>query len=120
VVSSVLVGEHVGFPVVYFADPVPLDLERADDWGHDHYSYVRANGGPGTAHAIENDLQKDYELGPWLEGGKLAWIAPGDIELALRQGSAGCPFVGLTGDRRRQYIRAGERWCADDARAMGR
>ena len=112
VVSSVLVGEHVGFPVVYYADPVPPKLERVDDWGHALYSTTKPDGSPTAGHSVEYDYDKDFELGPWLASGKLQWIAPGDIDLTVCSGEKGCPFVALEGQRHRQYIQGGERWFA--------
>jgi hypothetical protein len=107
VLSSVLVGEHIGFPVVYFADPTPYDLERVDDWGHREHQYVRADGTPTSEHSIQVDDDKDLDLGPWLDSNKLLWIEPGDTTLTLRRGRTGCPFVGLPGRRDRQYVRGG-------------
>jgi hypothetical protein len=111
-VSSLLVGEHVGYPIVYYASPVPHDLVRVDDWGHAFHSFVREDGSPGTAHAVQRSAEKDFDLEPWLEQGKLAWIAPGDLTLALRRGSDGCPYVGLQGERGRQYFQGGRSWLA--------
>ncbi len=112
VVSSVLVGEHVGFPIVYYADPVPPDLERVDDWGHRFYSFVRPDGTPASAHSVQNDAAKDYDLGPWLDRGKLQWIVPGDLTLELVGGRDGCPYLDLPGERRRRYVQEGDTWLA--------
>jgi hypothetical protein len=112
VVSSVLVGEHVGFPIVYFADPIPLDLERVDDWGHRGHLVERPGGGPAYLHAVQSDTEHDHDLATWIERGKLAWIEPGDLQLTLRHEVAGCPFVGLPGERRRQYVQEGTTWLA--------
>jgi hypothetical protein len=108
VVSSVLVGEHVGFPLVYFADPTPRGLERVDDWGHREHSFLRPDGTPTSDHSIQIDDDRDLDLGPWLDQGKLQWIAPGDTSLTLRTGRAGCPFLDLPGSRTRQYVRRGQ------------
>jgi hypothetical protein len=112
VLSSLLVGEHIGYPVVYFAQPVPHDLERVDDWGHRVHFYQRPDGSPTSAHAVEDDDEKDFDLGPWIDRGKLAWIAPGDLSLTLRTGREGCPYLGLTGERRRRYLQEGDTWLA--------
>ena len=112
VVSSILVGEHVGYPIVYYASPSPLDLVRVDDWGHDFHSFVREDGSPGVLHAVQTVREKDFELAPWLESGKLSWISPGDLSLGLREGVAGCPFVGLEGERGRRYFQQGHTWLA--------
>lgn len=114
VMSTVLVGEHVGFPVVYFSDAIPTDLKRVDDWAHSSYSFNRVDGSPTSAHVTEYDIEKDFDIAPWIRNGKLSWIAPGDIELTLRTSVSDCPFVTVGGDRHRQYIQYGKTWSAND------
>jgi hypothetical protein len=114
VMSTILIGEHVGFPVVYFAQPVPADLERVDDWGHAMHYLTRPDGSPSSAHSTEYDIDKDFEIEPWIRSGKLSWIAPGDIDLTLRTSPADCPFVTVGGERHRQYIQNGKTWMAQD------
>jgi hypothetical protein len=112
VISSVLIGEHVGFPVVYFARGAHPGIERVDDWGHRSYTYLRADGSPTSEHSVQDDDEKDFDLGPWLDSGKLLWIAPGDASLTLRTGREDCPFLGLEGERRRRYLQEGKTWLA--------
>ncbi len=114
VISSILVGEHVGFPVVYFAQPTPHDLERVDDWGHSFHYFSRPDGSPTSAHSTEYDVDKDFEIEPWIRSGKLSWIAAGDIDLQLRTTGPDCPFVTVGGERHRQYIQNGKTWMAHD------
>lgn len=114
VMSSILIGEHVGFPVVYYAQPVPPDVERIDDWGHDVYYYTRSDGSPSSARTTEDDTAKDTDITQWIKRGKLAWIAPGDIDLELRTSATDCPFTTVGGDRNRQYIQYGKVWTAND------
>jgi hypothetical protein len=112
VVSSVLIGEHVGYAIVYFAQPIPRDLDRVDDWGHRGHLAERPDGSPVYVHAVNSDDENDYDLGPWIERGKLAWIEPGDLTLTLRTEAAGCPYVDLPGERRRRYVQEGITWLA--------
>jgi hypothetical protein len=93
VVSSVPVGRHTGYPVVYFADPAPEGVHPPTTWGL----------------AAETDVHEehDFDLAPWIERGKLLWIAPGDDELALHDDLAGCPFLDLEGTRQSQLISEG-------------
>jgi hypothetical protein len=102
----------VGFPIVYFADPMPFDFERVDDWGHRSYTYTRADGTMASAHAVQADEEKDFELLPWVRDGRVLWIAPGDESLELRRGIDGCPYLDLPGERRRRYIQEGDTWFA--------
>jgi hypothetical protein len=112
VVSSLSIGEDIGFVIVYYARPTPYDLVRVDDWGHAFYSFTRVDGSPGEQHVVQRSDEKDFELRPWLEVGKLHWIAPGDLSLELRSGAAECPYLGLDGERGRQYFQQGQSWVA--------
>jgi hypothetical protein len=112
VISAVRVGPHVGFPVAYYADPQPPGLERADDWGHRLHQFLREDGTPTSAHQVEDDAEKDFDLRPWLVQEKLLWIAPADETLELHRGADGCPYVGLPGERRRRYLEDGKSWFA--------
>jgi hypothetical protein len=112
VISGVRVGSHVGFPIAYFADPLPDDVERVDDWGHRTYTYRRADGSPASAHAVQADEDKDFDLRPWVERGRVQWIAPGDDALELHRGTDGCPYLDLPGERRRRYVQEGDTWFA--------
>jgi hypothetical protein len=114
VMTSLLIGEHVGFPVVYFAAPTPHHLERVNDWGHHAYLHVTPDGVPHSASATEDDTEKDVDLEPWIRAGKLLWIEPGDVDLHLRSTVDGCPMLQVGGDRKRQYLRDGKVWVADD------
>ena len=114
VVSSVLIGEHVGFPIVYFAQPIPADLERVDDWGHSIHYFTDGAGNPTSAHATEYDPDKDFDLAPWIERGKLSWIDAGDLDLTLRSDVQACPYLGLDGPTGRQYIEGGQVRLATD------
>jgi hypothetical protein len=112
VISSLQVGQHVGMPICYYADPLPQDLERIDDWGIRSFTIRRPDGSMASGHAVQADEDKDFDLRPWLEGGRLRWIAPGDDSLEVRTGVDGCPYVDLPGERRRRYIQEGRTWFA--------
>ena len=112
VLSSVLIGEHVGFVIAYFADGPHPEIERVDDWGVRFHQYLRPDGSPTSDHATQRESEKDFDLGPWFDSGKLLWIAPGDASLTLRSGREGNPYLGLDGDRRRRYLQEGNEWQA--------
>lgn len=107
VVSTVPVGGHTGYVVAYFADdPAPL-LRRFNTWGRSSYSF-RAGSQKAWSVAPEGEEFVDYDLGRWIDEGKLSWIAPGDTTLSLRDGTDGCPYLDLTGSRNFASIRYGQ------------
>jgi hypothetical protein len=112
VISAVRVGAHVGFPITYWARPLPDDVERVDDWGHRSYTFQRPDGSMASAHATQADEDKDFDLRPWVADGRVQWIAPGDDSLELHRGPDGCPYLDLPGERRRRYIQEGDTWLA--------
>jgi hypothetical protein len=112
VISAVRVGPHVGFPITYWSDPLPDGVERVDDWGHRSYTFRRADGSMASAHATQADEDKDFDLRPWMDRGRVHWIAPGDDSLEVHRGSDGCPYLDLPGERRRRYIQEGDTWFA--------
>jgi len=108
VVSRVAVGPHVGYPITYFAPPpVPRDLKRINDWGANAYTVLDPVRGRGWDSAIDWSPEWDFDLAPWIEGRKVAWIAPGDAALELRWEVDGCPYLGLRGSEEPARIQFG-------------
>lgn len=98
VLSQVPVGPHTGYAITYFApDPVRLDLPRINTWGSNLYVVRRPGQTPGWDTTVDWCPEWDFDLGPWIQRGLLAWIAPGDDTLTLRHDVAGCPYLGLEG-----------------------
>jgi len=89
VVQSIEVGPHLGWTIAYFSE-VP-GVPPLPEWGM---------GTPAGE-------SRDTDLAPWIERGRLAWIAPGDETLTLRRDLEGCPYVGLPGERGLQRIEGG-------------
>lgn len=118
VVSSVECGRHKAYCVAYFAPDEVDGLRWPNDWGTGRRwseGGTKAGGWFDAGEPAPADM--DFELRPWLESGKLLWIAPGDESLTLRDGAAGCPYVGLGGERRWQRVSMGEVWFADELSA---
>lgn len=118
VVSALECGRHTAYCVAYFA-PDEVDGARwPNEWG---MGFRWSEGGRTTSGWYDagepepEDL--DFELRPWLESGKLLWIAPGDASLTLREGAAGCPYAGLAGERRWQRVSMGQVWFGDEMSA---
>ena len=107
VVSSFPIGRHTGYCMAYFASR-PLDtFSAAAEWGTDTWTLRYPQGAAVTLAIGEVDSERDYDLAPWLDSGRLRWIAPGDDTLTLRSGAAGCPYVGLDGRRWEVYVEDG-------------
>lgn len=110
VVSTVGVGRHRGYVVTYFAEQPVEGLERANAWGADHYLVAAGPDDVGWGEEPEYEGDYDFDLERWIEQGKLQWIDPDDLEMELRTGTDGCPFIGLDGVREIQRIQDGEVW----------
>jgi hypothetical protein len=122
VVSSVKIGPHTGYPVVYYADPVPEGIYRVNDWGTERYwepgTPVPELFTPGLYIDVPAEpAQMDFDLAPWKRAGKLLWISPGDESLTLHGHASLCPYLNLPGSRRPKYIQNGEVWRDDDSGA---
>lgn len=113
VISSLPIGRHSGYVIVYFADPVPDDLERFNDWGTDFYQFESDTDRMGWNQGSAGAADHDFDLEKYLTSGQLMWIAPGDASLELRSGAGNCPYTGLKGSRLQQLVQDGERWYED-------
>jgi hypothetical protein len=108
VVSSLPVGNHVAFPVVYFAPARPDGIEMPNLWGTNSYQYIDEEGELGWYETFDSPEDWDFQLRQWIESGKLLWIAPGDTSMTLQSAVADCPYLGLPGERQEQRIHAGK------------
>jgi hypothetical protein len=108
VVSSLAVGPHLGFAIVYFAQPVPMNIPRLNEWGALEYWIPGESGYLGWDTVEEDPTAYDYDLEPWIRAGKLLWIAPGDEGVMLHSDVRRCPYLGLPGRRYPLFITAGE------------
>jgi len=109
VVSSLAVGHHRAFPIVYFKrSDTPLD--RPNEWGRNRYQRIDAEGRFAWGERFEDPARYDYELAPWIARGQLLWIAPGDESLTLRATTDDCPYLGLEGGRAPQHLEEGRVW----------
>ena len=110
VISIIPVGNHRGFPVFYFADPVQESMGVTNDWGMSFWQQYDPAGTPGWKSVLENEADNDFNLKPWIRSGKLLWIAPDDRAMTLRTGLADCPYTGLSGEEKNQRIQYGKIW----------
>lgn len=112
VVSTLSVGPHRGYPIAYFAAP-GTDREgvpTVDEWGSDRaWRRDRARGWVWDSSGVDED-DFDYDLGPWVDEGKLRWIEPGDETSTVRSGRQRCPYLDLPGRREVTRIEEHQVW----------
>jgi hypothetical protein len=117
VISSLAVGDHTAYPIVYYSPTKPVVPEEFfKEWANYYAVLVQENGR--IAFVEDASYQPwgstyqswpyDFELAPWIQRGHLFWIAPGDESLTLRQEPDGCPYLHLLGRRERLFIRDGQ------------
>lgn len=110
VISTLLIGNHRGFPVFYFADPVQNGMGVTNDWGMSFWQHHDPDGTLQWMSVTENEGEYDFNLEPWVTSGKLLWIAPGDRTMTIRTGLKDCPFTGLGGEEKNQRVQYGKVW----------
>lgn len=108
VISSIKIGAHTGFMVVYYKEEIDTQVEPTRLWGQNIWEKVDRFGNRVYLEPVENDFSYVFNLEDWVAEGKLLWIQPGDKEFTLRTGVNGCPYIGVDGDTRFQIIIDGE------------
>ncbi len=118
VLSTLACGRHQAFCIAYFAPDEIDGVEWPNDWGaNERWAEGGASYG-GWTEAPDFEDEWDFDLAPWIQRGKLLWIAPGDRSLTLQNSLQACPFLNLPGARSMQYAQDGRVWTAADILAM--
>lgn len=108
VLTTVTVGSHTGYAVSYFSPRSPEGPPLPNEWGRREY-WIRKSGEPVTmGTSFDNLPEPDFDLGPWIDRGKVGWVAPGDDTYLLNWEREDCPYLDLPGARRFQRVQAGE------------
>ena len=104
VISQLEIGNHTGYPIVYFTESELEGYFNYNSWGANYgisydssYSYRWFN------HSYLTE-DCDFDLEKWIKAGKLFWIAPGDSELKLMNTVENCPYLNLAGEKRLKTI----------------
>lgn len=108
VVGSVQIGRHTGYPITYFAEQ-SLPVSLTNTWGTSSYTVRDGDGSTGWAEAYDGEDAYDFDVESWVHRGRLLWIAPGDVDLALRR-EVPCPYAGLSGARTIRRLQNGRVW----------
>jgi hypothetical protein len=118
VLASLACGRHQAYCISYFTPDEAGGAEWPNDWGaNERWDEGGASYG-GWREAPDFEDEWDFHIAPWIERGKLAWIAPGDRNLALQRTVQGCPYLDLPGARCMQYVQDGRVWTAAEILAM--
>lgn len=115
VLSSLKIGAHQGYMMVYYAEPMLESELRVNDWGTGRYwepgHLLPELWTAGDYVSIDpNPDEYDFDLEPWIKSGKLLWISPEDQTLTLHGHVSRCPYLNLLGKRRLQHMQKGEIW----------
>jgi hypothetical protein len=104
-----LVDGAVAYPVAYFAARRPPVQRLTASWARTNFVYTTQLGEHGwraSEEPTEADPVWDFELRPWLTGGRLSWCEPGSDRTMLgARPPAECPFLDHPGLRRSQVVR---------------
>ncbi len=114
VVMALSVGPHTAWVIAYFADPLQGNEVLVNEWGLDVCFHATENGDwiCETADADPDDF--DFDLAPWIQSGKLLWIAPEDAHKTLRSDLEKCPYLNLQGTEQLQYVQDGQVWTNEE------
>ena len=108
VLSHVRIGTWQGVIVSWYVRRDRYRYTPPNEWGAPWCDVPTQEGGFVRGPSIWQLPDADTDLAPWIRRGKLFWIAPGDDTLLLRADVAACPYLGMPGDGRLQYLSDGE------------
>jgi hypothetical protein len=95
---------YKAYPIAYFATTRPSPGLLTQSWTLTSYNWVDDDGTPSFSYPTD---PWDFELGPWIDRGKVQWIETDDKTLKLHNSASGrCPYVDLPAKRLRQIIYA--------------
>lgn len=104
VVSQVrMTPGYIAYFIAYFAQRRPPVRQLAANWPRTLFAYVT---GAGDRRWRVDEVEQDFDLGRWVEAGKLRWCPPDDSSTLapFPQPASSCPYVGLPGERRRSVV----------------
>ena len=99
VISHIKIGNYDAYPVVYFSKIKQNDTERINTWGTDMYIVHESDNTGFMSATYDEEDDYDFDLAPWIEKGKLLWIAPDDDDMTLHTTIDDCPYLNIEGYR---------------------
>ncbi len=110
VISRVNIGEHTGMAITYFSEQPLEGFRLPNEWGSARNVFLSSTGKLITTQDFIPEDEYDFDLRPYLDDGRLLWIAPGDEQFTLKSGAEGCPYLDLPRRRSPLFISKGEVW----------
>ncbi len=101
IAAQSLENGYTAFPIAYFSEVAPPQGSLTAEWNREDYVYEEAPGR--RVWTVRRDPW-DFGLGPWVDSGKVCWIAPSDERLALVGPPVPFPYADLSGRRERLVI----------------
>ena len=99
VLSHIKIGDYDAYPIVYFSKDKSVEIERINTWGTNEYLAEDIEGLAVFGSTYDDEDDYDFDIAPWVEKGKLKWIAIDDETLELKDTIDGCPYLDLPGYR---------------------
>ncbi len=109
VITEVKMGNgYTAYPVAYFAKRRLQPEFSTAGWARSVFVYTTQLGI--SAWRLANE-KWDFDLGPWLESGRIRWCDPNSGNTQLSEDPPDrCPYLNMTGKRERIVVRAGVSW----------
>jgi len=99
VISHIKIGLFDAYPIVYYSKNKTVEIERINTWGTEEYFAEDVDGFAIMGSTFDDEEEYDFDIAPWVEKGKLKWIAIDDESLVLHDTIDGCPYLNLSGYR---------------------
>ncbi len=110
VISTIKIGNITAWPIFYFAENIPSNLIRINDWGRDYYMAETVNYEGYAMQTYDYYIDYDFNLEFYIRTGRLLWIEPNDDEMKLNSTVSDCPYIGLKGNQYPIALYNGEMW----------
>lgn len=114
VIRALDVAGNTAWVISYFADPPLLDHHRFNTWATNRYWWRGADGEWRWNDCTEDAEVLDFDLAPWIESGRLQWIAPNDGDAKLHETTRRCPYLDIDGTHEFQRVSQGKVWTQSD------
>lgn len=107
VICPIKIGAHQGWPVIYFRESGKRVRGGFNTWGRDISLFCIDEENSGWNEWVAGPDDYDFNLRPWVESGKLLWVAPEDPSGEPKEGPHGFTWHDATGEHDLQLVQGG-------------